>query len=73
MSKKKPKYYRVKTYGELRNYRFEEREHGGEIGILKYDNASFSRIQSGYPIVLTFEDGSSDAFELDEVTLVEKP
>ena len=48
MSKKNPKYYRVKTYGELRKYRFEELEHGGEIGILKYDVIFFPESVLGH-------------------------
>ena len=70
MSKKNPKFYRVKDFELGVNTTYASRTHGGKIGILKYDNASFSKKQSGFEAVLVFPDGTYDGFCFSELVFI---
>lgn len=70
MSKKNPKFYRVKSEG-ISSY--PSLRYGGMVGRLKYDNASFSVMQSGFEAVLVFSDGFSDGFSFSELEPVDQP
>lgn len=42
----------------------------GRVGTSKYNSVVESYTESGYAVVLVFEDGSSDGFRLSELTII---